>query len=148
MSDVGTAIDALIARLVSATARATAEGAALVESAAKSNAPVKTGALVRSIEITGPVQIGVSKYQADIGPTIVYGRIRELGGHIVPKGHPYLAFLWPEAFFRHPMLDDGRVLLRHVYQEPRPYLKPAVEVMANRFKNAAIRRWSDAIRST
>ncbi len=39
-----------------------------------------TGTLRRSISVKGPHPLGVGRWEAQIGPTAVYGRIQELGG--------------------------------------------------------------------
>jgi phage gpG-like protein len=39
-----------------------------------------TGTLRRSITVKGPVPLGVGRWEAQVGPTAVYGRIQELGG--------------------------------------------------------------------
>ena len=70
-----------------------------------------------------------SKLSGKGGPTVIYGRIQELGGTIYPKGHPYLAFYWAAAPAEMRRLPDGRVLARHVTLPPRPYLKPGVEIV-------------------
>ena len=39
-----------------------------------------SGALRRSIQVEGPAQSGTAAWTVHVGPTIVYGRIQELGG--------------------------------------------------------------------
>lgn len=39
-----------------------------------------TGTLRRSVKVTGPLRVGRGRWEAQIGPTAVYGRIQELGG--------------------------------------------------------------------
>ncbi|MFF7142235.1 hypothetical protein ACFZB5_13435 [Streptomyces nodosus] len=39
-----------------------------------------TGTLRRSISVKGPHPLGLGRWEAQIGPTAVYGRIQELGG--------------------------------------------------------------------
>lgn len=41
---------------------------------------VVTGSLRRSFHTEGPVRIGFGRYQAMVGPSMVYARIQELGG--------------------------------------------------------------------
>ncbi len=148
MSAAGDAIEVLMAQLTEATQRATGDGADIVQSLARRNlaAKTKTGRLERSIEVTGPSPTSADRFEALVGPTVVYGRIHELGGHINPLNHPYFAFYW-KGHEAPPILKDGRVLVPHVYQEPQPYLKPAAIIGAKLFREAAIRRWGDAIRS-
>ncbi|MGW2920425.1 hypothetical protein ACWDBF_21540 [Streptomyces angustmyceticus] len=39
-----------------------------------------TGTLRRSIKVVGPHPLGMARWEAQVGPTAVYGRIQELGG--------------------------------------------------------------------
>ena len=53
-----------------------------------------SGQLRRSIKVQGPTSLGLGMYQAQIGPTAIYGRIQELGGdtgttHLPPR--PYVS---------------------------------------------------------
>ncbi len=80
--------------------------------------------------LAGSIKVRKSgKLSGMVGPTVIYGRIQELGGPIFPKGHPYLAFYWPEAPPGIRRLPDGRVLVHHVTIPARPYLKPGVEMV-------------------
>lgn len=133
------AIDALIARIREATRRAVADETALVESAAKSFAPVMTGTLRRSILPTPTHPLAPSVFEALVGPTVVYGRQKELGGHIRPVRAPELVFFW---------LRQGRwVHTQHVYQHPQPFMKPGVEQASGRFGALIERRVGAAILS-
>lgn len=56
-----------------------------------------SGALRRSVQVQGPTQDG-DDWKVTVGPTIVYGRIQELGGRagngaILPS-RPYMAPAW------------------------------------------------------
>ncbi len=139
------ALDLLVVRMMEASAAAVMEGALSIEAKAKVLAPVETGHLRRSINTRGPIPVGSAAFMAEVGPTTVYGRLRELGGHIYPKTGSWLR--WPnrKGFARH----DGTVpefwYAKHVYQRPQPYLKPAAS--ATDFKDIAIRKWRDAILS-
>lgn len=88
------------------------------------NAP---GDLARSIYITGPVNVNANgtEYYAEIGPTVIYGRLRELGGEI----NAVMAFHWGKFPYGRwgtiARLPDGRVLVQHITQKPEPYLHPA-----------------------
>ncbi|MDE2104636.1 MAG: HK97 gp10 family phage protein [Patescibacteria group bacterium] len=145
MSDIGEAIDRMIERVTRATYIIAAEGAALVEAEAKINAPSVDGTLRRSITADDPSPIGIAAFAAEVGPTVEYGRLRELGGDIEPDGHPYLAFYWPDAPAGIRFLPDGRALVHHVHQDPEPYLKPAVEMTKAAYLALARRRWADAL---
>ncbi|MFG3287254.1 hypothetical protein ACGF3G_00320 [Streptomyces sp. NPDC048179] len=63
-----------------------------------------TGTLRRSITVKGPTPLGRGRWEAQIGPTAVYGRIQELGG-ITGRG--------------------GATEL-----PPRPYVRPSYEKLA------------------
>lgn len=130
LTKLGDAIDA-------ATRNAVFEGAARVDAAAKGNAPVLTGSLRRSIDIEGPTRVGLASYRARVGPTMIYGRIRELGGDIYPKQARILRW-WDKA--------GNKVFAMHSHQVPRPYLKPAVEIVD--FRRICEEHWGNAIRRT
>lgn len=91
--------DALTDALAAATGPATAKAAHLVEGRVKRKLKRKahkkgeptnaapgeppatvTGTLARSERVEGPEEIGFGHYVAAIGPTVIYGRIQELGG--------------------------------------------------------------------
>ncbi len=113
--------------LSSAAQRATSVVLGQMEAAAKDVAAGRfhgVGRLAGSIRVTK-----TSRLSGKVGPTVVYGRIQELGGPIFPKGHPFLAFYWPGGPPGLRRLPDGRVLVRHVTLPPRPYLKPGVEMV-------------------
>lgn len=140
-------LEAWLDRMRAATRDAVAEGASEINWLARANAPIglpTPGRLKASIRVTGPYPLSRDAYAAKVGPTVVYGRIRELGGHIWPHGHPFLAFQWAQAPPTMRRLPDGRVLARHVYQRGRPYLKPATEVVRARFRGIAERHWAAA----
>jgi phage gpG-like protein len=120
VSEFKDAIDAHIARQMVATREAVAKGAHTIEAKAKdelatSSHPKGTptpsqpgeppslisGSLRRSVRVQGPTGDGKT-FIASVGPSMVYGRIQELGG---TAGH-------------------GNRL------PPRPYMKPAVEKSA------------------
>jgi phage gpG-like protein len=78
---------------------------------------VVTGTLRRSIVMEGPVRTGLGTATARVGPTVVYGRIQELGGTITAKNAPYLMISFP---------DGGFAQVTQVTLPPRPFLEPAV----------------------
>lgn len=147
MSDYGDAIDALIGRIVKATADISLEGGLLVEGLAKSNAPIDTGTLMRSIDTTGPSPTGVASFATFVGPTVIYGRLRELGGFIpggaVPEPKPPGRRDW-----LHWVNETGDHFAKLVHQDGRPYLKPAVDTAKPQYLRLAAKRWADVIRST
>lgn len=59
------------------------------------------------------------KLTGQVGPTVIYGRIQELGGTIFPRERKFLH--WVDA--------SGSHFARHVTLPPRPYLKPGVEMV-------------------
>lgn len=54
-----------------------------------------TGTLRRSTTVLGPVPLGLGRWEAQIGPTAVYGRVQELGG---PTGRGGATVLPPRPF--------------------------------------------------
>lgn len=96
----------------------------------------------------------VDQLEAHIGSNVVYARIHEFGGVIVPHGHPYLSIPigslkgsprdheglhYVQSLRGQPMLVDDTgepqyLLMQRVTIPPRPYLGPAVE---NRGQEAA-----------
>ena len=142
------ALDKLITNVTQANLQIAREGAFAVKGAAQVDAPKLDGDLAASIVVTGPYPVNAFTAEAKTGPTVVYGRQRELGGPIDPKpGHSWLAFFWPDGPSYLPHLPDGRVLVHHVFQIGRPYLKPAVAAVRPLYLAIARRRWADAIRS-
>lgn len=134
------ALDRIVVAAVEATPVAVAQSAAIVQGAARGNAShrpgpnVVSGDLRRSIltgggATAGPMtpgtaRIGPFRWSSVVGPTVIYGRIQELGGNIYPhhearsgSGRPGM-LSW--------MSDGHRFYSRHVYIPPRPYLSPAL----------------------
>lgn len=131
-------LDALEQRVADATRQIVADAAHLIQADSMGFAPVGVvgnstnmpGDLRRSIDVEGPVG-GDAVWMARVGPTVVYGRQRELGGPIYPQHATALAFtkfgtrlvIGPEV---HPGAWDNTVYLRRpgVYQHARPYMRP------------------------
>ena len=70
----------------------------------------------------GSIQTVVSKAteheaEVDVGPTVIYGRIQELGGIVLPVTAKMLS--WVE--------DGVRIFANKVQIPARPYLRPAVD---------------------
>lgn len=120
VSEFKAAIDKVIAERALATKGAITAGAHLVEATAKaaltetSHAPgtptpsapgqppaLVSGALRRSVLVKGPTPTSAFAFKAEIGPTMIYGRIQELGGW-TGRGHA-------------------------TYLPPRPYMKPSLK---------------------
>jgi len=116
-------LDALLARMDLGVKQSIADAAHLIQAAAMEKAPVGTpgnstnapGDLARSIEVEGPTG-GDGIYAAELGPTVIHGRQRELGGEIYGF-EPLL------HFFRF----GQEIYTSRVYQKPEPYMLPALE---------------------
>ena len=76
---------------------------------------VRTGTLRRSVQID---RSKIQAFRVRIGPGVIYGRIHELGGTIVPKTKPWLVFKIPG--------EAGLVRTKKVTMPPRPYLRPGL----------------------
>lgn len=134
-------LDAIRERLHAATPKIVSEGAEYVQREAQNNMggpgpKVITGALKRSITLTEPTQSGKG-WKAQVAPHVVYGRIQELGGTIVPKRARMLSWVGG---------DGVRRFARSVTLPPRPYLRPAVDSSQEAIQQIAVKRWGDAIR--
>ena len=134
---------ALIQRLNEATEQIVADIAHLIQAGGMLHAPVGTpgnttnmpGDLRRSIVVEGPERISDNSWGARVGPTVIYGRQRELGGDIFPVRAKFL------RFHRFGLL----ILTRHVFQFPEPYMKPAEMQSRDAAYAIAIDRLSAAI---
>lgn len=147
------ALDVLAARFKEAARSATGDGAYAIRDGARELAPLGIGTLRASIIVDGPRQAssvpglvaslphGDAVYAAKIGPTVVYGRIREIGGRIPGRRkamiHPYLR--WQH--------DGHWVFRRSVYQHGTGYLRHATEMVVPRVNGFVRDRLTTAIRS-
>jgi hypothetical protein len=123
VADTIAAFDVFADRMDQAMYLIVGDSVSLIQADAMKNAPVGVegnstdppGTLKASIRST-PVVGGNGVYTSKVGPTTVYGRQRELGGLIEAITGPHLVFcvfgIWIKKF--------------QIYQEPHPYLKPAV----------------------
>ena len=111
-------------RMDHAVFQTVADGLGVLQASAMEKAPVGVtgnstnapGDLRRSIVVEGPVG-GDGIYSGKVGPTVIYGRQRELGGDIYPVHARALVFT-----------KFGTVYtVQHVYQKPEPFLKPAYD---------------------
>ena len=81
----------------------------------------------------GSIQTVVSKAteheaEVDVGPTVIYGRIQELGGIILPVKAKMLS--WMDD-------DTGERIFAKMVQIPaRPYLRPAVDEHKDKISDA------------
>ena len=139
------AADALLERVRSATDRAVDDGLALIQKAAQTNlthfthppgtptpsAPgdppaLISGALRRSIKVRR-TKHGPGVYEGRVGPSIVYGRIQELGGRL---GQNPRRGMWRSPGFL----------------PPRPYLRPAAFNAAPKVRKLLADAWARAMR--
>ena len=122
VADTIAGFEMLIDRVNAATEGIVGDALHLIQLAAMRNAPIGTpgnstnppGDLARSIDVDGPYG-GDGLWAGEVGPTVIYGRQRELGGDIYPRTAKALHF-WRFG---------EEVYTRHVYQAPEPYLAPA-----------------------
>jgi phage gpG-like protein len=94
------------------------KGAGGTASAPGSPPHLQTGDLRRSVKQSPIKQIGSTRFEGEVGPTIEYGRIQELGG---VAGH-------------------GAIL------PSRPYMQPAFEEMLPEIAAAFREEWAAALR--
>ena len=106
-------------------------GGHVIEAHAKINAnrifsSKATNTLAGSI-ITEVDKAGRTDASVNVGPTVVYGRIQELGGVIKPVIAKMLSWVG----------DGGeRIFANSVTLPPRPYLRPAVDENLNDIQDA------------
>lgn len=117
-------LDALALRINAATSKTVRDvgdavrkaGATLAPKGTPGNSTAPPGELAASILVDGPHRVGTSTWMAQVGPTTIYGRQRELGGPLVPVVAAYLRFVKFGTVYYTP----------RVYQKPHPYMKPAL----------------------
>ena len=100
-------------------------GGHVIEAHAKINAgsgrpglEIQLGALVGSINVK-PAKVSRTRAEVDVGPTVLYARIHEYGGVIVPRNAPVLTWLDPET--------GERIFASAVHIPARPYMRPAAD---------------------
>ena len=105
--------------------RAITAGGFVVEGYAKINAGsgrpglnIQTGALVNSIQTTDGVVISPTQVWISVGTNMVYARIHEIGGTIVPVNAKMLS--WEGE-------GGERIFAGAVHIPARPYLRPAMD---------------------
>lgn len=135
-------IDALIKRVHEATKHIVGDAAHVIQAAGMVEAPKgvsgnstnASGDLARSIDVQGP-NGAAGTYVANVGPTVIYGRQRELGGDIYPKNVAALKFT-----------KFGVVYYRtHVYQKANPYMLRAEMTSLAVIETLAIDRIAKAV---
>lgn len=144
------ALDRLIALLPSATSRVSQEMANEVQGAARNNLTDPVGPLAESILTEGPDRIGISSYRTLAGPTLDYGRQRELGGPIDPVQRLILTAAYRAPGYWMWDYQDGlgerEVFTGHVNQVGQHYLKRGVEASLPELLRIATRIWGDVLR--
>ena len=140
-------LSVLARRVEDHTVNATARGIAVIQTQARMNASsgrpgliMRSGDLVRSITNTPVKQTSPGTWMAQTAPHVVYGRIQELGGTIVPKaGDDWLTWIGVRS--------DGTVGLirkKSVTLVPRPYLGPALKESGDLVTKICVDEWGKA----
>ena len=138
------AIGDLADAMIRVTPDAVVKGGKLIQAQARSNASHRPGPNVitdalRSSILVGPgatsgavgaavaAPVGAYRWSLIVGPSVIYGRIQELGGNVYPH------HMARSGSGRPGMLGWGGTgpmnrthFARHVYLPPRPYLAPAL----------------------
>ena len=162
VAGLNAALDRIVAAAVEATPSAVFQAAAIVQGKARDNAShrpgpnVISGDLRRSIivgagDTAGPVagttaRIGVYRWSSVVGPTVIYGRIQELGGDIYPH------HMARSGSGRPGMLGWGGTpghrlhFARHVRIPARPYLSPALVASLPEVQQRFYDVWAAAMR--
>jgi phage gpG-like protein len=105
-------------------AKAVVAGGHVVEAYAKINVNEKFSShATGGAGLAGSIQTVLStsvenSAEASVGPTVIYGRIHELGGTILPIHGEYLTF---------QTYDGEWHKMKAVHMPPKPYLRPAVD---------------------
>ena len=123
---------ALKAATGDALKRAALAGGHVIEANAKINANnTFSSKSTGGAGLGGSIQTVVSKStdtraEVEVGPTVIYGRIQELGGIILPVHAKILSWV-----------DNGvRIFAKRVQIPARPYLRPAVDEHENEIRQA------------
>jgi hypothetical protein len=121
-------LDAWVERVQDATHGIAREGAHVLRDMAAGTAPKLSGQLASTIL---PIQTGPNEWR--VGPTVIYGRIRELGGLIEAKDGKWLRFVY----------HGRQVYARRAWQRGTHYMRRALGVFAGRYEEIAWRKWAD-----
>ena len=135
--DAIAALDALMQRMAAATQTIVEKGAQVIVANAQAAAPVRTGTLRRSI-FADPVQrTSALTWMTQVAPHVIYGRIQELGGTIVPTRARMLSWTGPNGrrVFAHSVTLHGQFYLTRGYQQS-----------IDRIEQIASEEWGRAIR--
>lgn len=126
-------LDALTLRINDATLQSVADSLHLFQASGMLHAPIgrpgnstnAPGDLARSIDVEGPVG-GDGVYAGQVGPTVIYGRLRELGGDIY-KDDGYMHFFTDGGgHYAEGVFGGGpEVYTHHVHQFGAHYMLQA-----------------------
>lgn len=154
-------LERLKERVNEATRQSVADVLHLFQAAGMGHAPVGVtgnstnmpGDLRRSILVDGPHAMGDDTWEGKVGPTVVYGRQRELGGPIEPKVAKALAFtkfgtrfvIGPGVY---PHVGANTVYLRRsgVYQHGAHYMLKGYEEVLPSVEDVVDAQIAEAIR--
>jgi hypothetical protein len=145
-SDMQAAIDRLAGRANAAVEKATRRGIAFFVAAAMAHAPVAKsvqaprhvgGTLRRSIHIVEVTQTGPGRWLATAGPSVIYGRFRDLGGTIHAKNVPYLKF----------QIDGNWVQVESVTQTGSFYMEKGLDDLEGAIEGIIAAAWDEAMRA-
>lgn len=74
---------------------------------------LRSGDLRRSVQVEGPEPRGSGSWEASVGPTVIYGRIQELGGRTGRHG----ATVLPARPYVGPALESTKPMMAAVMRE-------------------------------
>jgi len=94
-----------------------------------------------------------TKAEVDVGPTVIYGAIREFGGMILPVHAKMLSWLLgsgssgkkKQKALGRVFVSDGRVFAEAVQVFPTPYLRPAFDEHKDQIVDAMMYQIKKAI---
>lgn len=172
MGEFGAAMDALIARSLEAMRSVVGDAAHDIQVGGRAIAPVRLGTLRASIKVDGPREAstvpdlpkatprGPAVFAARVGPTVVYGRIREVGGNVPGlktrmdgnwlrwwwHGRPVF---WNVGAYSYTIKKTGRTVYRkgrgRQMQHGAPYLRIATDPVRDAFVPMVVRKLTAAI---
>lgn len=131
------ALDALLQRMVAATETIVEKGAQVIVANAQNLAPVRRGDLRRSIFADPVRRTSALTWMTQVAPHVIYGRIQELGGTIVPVRARMLSWVGPSG---------RRVFAHSVTLHGQFYLSRGFEQSKDRISQIASEEWGRAIR--
>lgn len=142
------ALDRLLVALQASAAKVSEEMAKEVQRAARANLESPIGPLADSIRLEGPDRIETYAYRTKVGPTLIYGRQRELGGPIDPVDEAVLTAAYRAPGYWTWDFGGGEVdvFAHHVDQVGQHYLKRGVEQSMPMFLRIARKVWGDRVR--